>query len=147
MGEIYGENQDVTTIVFLFWLQLKFCPKKKNKRRKWKSLVSQWVIFFLILIKGLRLVWRFMILSLNDHYLENQLVVCMMIFSKRRNKNQLPLVMCDSQRINLIYVISFLNISIYIHENKTKMWKGVCIKKKIKWLCLILLRFFLSMTG
>jgi hypothetical protein len=129
MGEIYGENQDVTTIVFLFWLQLKFCPKKKNKRRKWKSLVSQWVIFFLILIKGLRLVWRFM------------------IFSKRRNKNQLPLVMCDSQRINLIYVISFLNISIFIHENNKKMWKGVCIKKKIKWLFWFYWDFFSLWLG
>jgi hypothetical protein len=36
MGEIYGENQDVTTIVFLFWLQLKFCPKKKTKEENEK---------------------------------------------------------------------------------------------------------------
>jgi hypothetical protein len=68
-----------------------------------------------------------------------------MILSKRRNKNQLQIVMCDSQRVNLICVMSFLNISILIDENKKKMPKGVCIKNKIKRLCLILLRFFFSM--
>jgi hypothetical protein len=94
-------------------------------------LVNELFSFLFCLIKGLRLVWRFMILSLNDHYLENQLVVCMMILLKSRNKNQLLLVMCDFQRVNLICLMSFLNISILIHENKKKiMWKGVCIKKK-----------------
>jgi hypothetical protein len=54
-----------------------------------------------------------------------------MILLKSRNKNQLLLVMCDFQRVNLICLMSFLNISILIHENKKKiMWKGVCIKKK-----------------
>jgi hypothetical protein len=37
MGEIYyiyGGNQDVTTIVFLFWQKLKLCPKKLQRENE-----------------------------------------------------------------------------------------------------------------
>jgi hypothetical protein len=37
MGEIYfiyGGNQDVTTIVYLFWLKLKLSQKKQKKEMK-----------------------------------------------------------------------------------------------------------------
>jgi hypothetical protein len=53
-----------------------------------------------------------------------------MILSKRRNKNQLQIVMCDSQRVNLICVMSFLNISILIDENKKKNAKRSMYKEQ-----------------
>jgi hypothetical protein len=44
MGEIiyiYGGSQDVTTIVFLFWLKLKFCPKKIKEEKEEVWLVNE----------------------------------------------------------------------------------------------------------